>query len=70
MPWQRQTDGNITCKDATKLDEWRAIWGRLIKMDESELHMETGCIPRCKRKEWTVNKFFEDRVKCANQSKL
>ena len=59
MPWQSQNTGNMICQDPTKLDEWKTIWDKLKKMDESELYDETGCIAKCKRKEWIVKKITD-----------
>ena len=68
MASQNQTTMN--CLDPSKLHRWKAIWGDLVKMDEQELYEETGCMARCKRREWTISKIFDKKSYLQNDSQI
>ena len=56
------------CQDPSEIKEWKAIWKKLIRMDEHELYEETRCMAKCQRKEWTISKIFDDKVEKKNKS--
>ena len=68
MSLSMQTDKGGSCRDTTKLQEWKNIWRKLVKMDEHQLYAETGCMANCKRKEWAMSKIFEDNRSGNNAS--
>ena len=58
------------CQDPSEIKEWKAIWKKLIRMDEHELYEETRCMAKCQRKEWTISKIFADKVETQNDSRI
>ena len=69
MAWQKQNNMDMRCPDPSGLSKWKAIWHKLVKMDEHELYEETGCMAKCKRKEWTMSKIFDNKLE-RNNSKI
>ena len=70
MSWQKQTDMDMRCQDPSDIKEWKAIWKKLVKMEEHELYEETGCMAKCRRKEWTISKIFNDKSDKKNESEI
>ena len=61
---------DMRCQDPSEIKEWKAIWKKLIKMDEHELYEETGCMAKCRRKEWTISKIFDAKFDKKNESEI
>ena len=61
---------DMRCQDPSALKEWKAIWQKLVNMDEQELYKETGCMAKCRRKEWTISKIFNDKSDKKNESEI
>ena len=59
---------DMRCQDPSALKEWKAIWQKLVTMDEQELYKETGCMAKCQRKELAMNKVFDGEVAKTNDS--
>ena len=56
----------MRCLDQSELKKWKNIWHKLVNMDEQELYKETGCMAKCQRKEWTISKIFDNKLKLNN----
>ena len=69
MSWQKQTEMDTRCQDPSELNQWKKIWGKLVKMDEHELYEETGCMATCQRNEWTISKIYDSNLEGGNGSK-
>ena len=66
-----QNKTTINCLDPSKIHQWKAIWRELVKMDEQELYEETGCMAKCKRREWTISKIFDKQKRdLQNESRI
>ena len=61
MSLPNQTYADTLCHDITEVVGWKAIWQKLVNMDEQELYEETGCMAKCQRKEWEIRKIFDDK---------